>query len=86
MLIPAVRVIWSFFQNTNLTAEELHKKLFALISCRSAIMDGEIIDSITAYELAEKVLLLENPRCPHGRPVVQTLDREQLYKIVRRII
>ena len=55
-----------------------------MISCRTAIKDGDRIDDITAIEIAESVLRLENPRCPHGRPVIQLISRDQLFSMFGR--
>jgi DNA mismatch repair protein MutL len=74
----------NFFRNSVETADELKKKLYAMISCRSAIMDGDRIDEITAIELAAEVLELDNPRCPHGRPVIQLISKDQLYNMFGR--
>ena len=76
--------IIKFFRNKLTDAGELKKKLYAMISCRSAIMDGDRIDEVTAIELASEVLELDNPRCPHGRPVLQLISRDQLYKMFGR--
>ena len=76
--------IVEFFQSRVKTESELKKKLYAMISCKAAIKDGDSIDDIAAVELAVKVLEMENPRCPHGRPVIQLLSREQLFKMFGR--
>lgn len=74
----------SFFRNRVENTDELKKKLYAMISCKSAIKDGDRLDEITAIELASEVLEMDNPRCPHGRPVLQLISRDQLYKMFGR--
>ena len=73
-----------FFTETRGDVKELKKKLHATISCRRAVKDGEVLDSVTARELVRKTFELNVPRCPHGRPVWFTLSREELYRLVGR--
>ncbi|MBI9106841.1 MAG: DNA mismatch repair endonuclease MutL [Spirochaetales bacterium] len=73
-----------FLRNKLTDAEELKKRLYAMISCRSAIKDGDRIDEISAIELTTEILELDNPRCPHGRPVIQLISRDELYRMFGR--
>lgn len=74
----------SFFKNKVNDADEMKKELFAMISCRSAIKDGDKIDDISALEIADAVLAMDNPRCPHGRPILQLISRDQLFRMFGR--
>ncbi len=58
----------------------------AMSACRSAVMDGDILDRAAAEKLARQALELPDPHCPHGRPVWTTLSKEQLFARVRRTI
>lgn len=58
----------------------------ALAACRAAVKDGDELDAAAATELIAAALALPEPRCPHGRPLWTKLTREQLYKLVRRIV
>ncbi|HUX37196.1 MAG TPA: DNA mismatch repair protein MutL, partial [Rectinemataceae bacterium] len=58
----------------------------AMTACRSAIKDGEELDPDTAFELARRALDLPEALCPHGRPVWFRLSREELFRLVRRIV
>ena len=62
----------------------LKQELYATVACRAAIMDGEIVDSLTGLELAAKALNLDNARCPHGRPIWHEVSREKLFELVMR--
>ena len=57
----------------------------ASTACRTAVMDGDVLDSGTAAWIAEKALELPDPHCPHGRPVYTTITRKQLFALVKRI-
>ncbi len=66
--------------------EQIKVKLFAMVSCRAAVKDGEPLDPVSARELIKKTFGLPFPRCPHGRPVWKEITREQLFKDVHRIL
>jgi len=67
-----------------LEPEEIIRSIAAMTACRSAVMDGHVLDDITAAKLAEDALKLEDPHCPHGRPVYTELSREKLFMLVKR--
>ena len=67
-------------------AGELRKEIFANIACKKAIKDGSAIDPLSACEIIEAAFALENPRCPHGRPLWFEVSREDLFRKVGRII
>ncbi|GAB4368790.1 MAG: DNA mismatch repair endonuclease MutL [Spirochaetales bacterium] len=68
------------------TQEVLKQELFARIACRKAVKDGDRINPLSAYEILQYVFNLENPRCPHGRPLWVEVSREDLFRGVRRIV
>jgi DNA mismatch repair protein MutL len=53
-------------------------------ACRLALKEGDPVDAVTAVELVRGALALENPRCPHGRPLWHEIGRERLYQSVDR--
>ncbi len=57
----------------------------ASAACRTAVMDGDVLDKETAAWIAEQALLLPDPHCPHGRPVYTTITRKQLFMLVKRL-
>ena len=65
---------------------ELQKELYATMSCRNAIKEGDPIDPSAALELLAGALKLENPRCPHGRLLWFRLGRDELYGLVGRLV
>lgn len=58
--------------------------LYALSACRAACKDGDILDPLTARNLVEKTFSLEEPVCPHGRPVWIVIDRDELFARIGR--
>ena len=64
-------------------AEIMHN-IYATAACRSAIKEGNVIDSETAISLINEIFALEEPHCPHGRPLWIELTREKLYELIKR--
>lgn len=67
-----------------LEPSEIIRSIAAMTACRAAVMDGHVLDDITASRLARDALSLEDPHCPHGRPVYTELSREKLFMLVKR--
>lgn len=65
---------------------ELEKRLTATHACKSAIKDGDPISPEAAKEIIRGAFSLENPHCPHGRPIWFRLTRTDLFKLVGRIV
>ncbi|ULQ60138.1 DNA mismatch repair endonuclease MutL [Brucepastera parasyntrophica] len=65
-------------------AGSLVSHLYATAACRAACKDGDILDPLTARNLAARTFSLPEPVCPHGRPVWITIDREELFRRVKR--
>ena len=65
---------------------ELEKRLMATHACKSAIKDGDPVSPETAKEIIAGAFRLENPHCPHGRPIWFRLTRTDLFKLVGRLV
>lgn len=64
--------------------EEIIRSIAAMTACKAAVKDGYYLDEKTCLELAQKVFLLEDPHCPHGRPIYTIISRERLFELVKR--
>ncbi len=64
--------------------DDFERELFASLSCRSAVMDGDPLSADVAIEIVAGVIGLENARCPHGRPVWVAFSKTQLAELVGR--
>ena len=78
--------IMAFLKCRKGSPAELQKELYATMSCRNAIKEGDPIDPGAAMELLKKALVLENPRCPHGRLLWFKLSEAELYTLVGRTV
>lgn len=63
---------------------DFERELFASLSCRAAVMDGDALTRETAEAIIAGVIGLENARCPHGRPVWVEWGIEELKRLVGR--
>ncbi len=65
-------------------ADALVSRLYASAACRAACKDGDVLDGETARTLVARAFALPEPVCPHGRPVWIRIDRDELYRRIRR--
>ncbi len=66
------------------SGEGWKRGLRARAACRLAVKEGDPVDPVTAAELLRGALALDNPRCPHGRPIWHEMQRDKLYGLVDR--
>jgi len=75
--------IANFISKTS-SIQEIEKDIFAILACHAAIKQGDEIDKTSALELIDKVLLLKEKCCPHGRTFISELSYEDLITSVGR--
>lgn len=63
---------------------DFERELYASLSCRSAVKDGDALAPQTAVSIVRGVMGMENARCPHGRPLWAEFSRDQLASLVGR--
>lgn len=66
------------------TKDDLQRSLYATMACRSAVKDGDYINDRIAHAIIQGALQLENPRCPHGRPIWFEISKDELFQLVGR--
>lgn len=64
--------------------KEIIRSIAAMTACKAAVKDGYVLDDITATRLVEEAFTLEDPHCPHGRPIYTVISREKLFELVKR--
>ena len=64
--------------------KEIIRSIVAMTACKAAVKDGYVLDDITAARLVEQAFTLEDPHCPHGRPIYTVISREKLFELVKR--
>ena len=80
------KVVVDFLRTNTKPVGDLEKALYASLSCRAAVMDGDPLDPLAARELLRKTFALEHARCPHGRPIWTVLTRDELFAKVGRLV
>lgn len=78
--------IADFITDESLNIHALCDSFYAFAACRKAVKDGDSLDLSTAMDIASQAFALENPRCPHGRPVYIQITKEELFKRFGRLI
>jgi len=78
--------IVQFLEEAATEADGLEIALWANLSCKAAVKDNTVLDSDAANRLLEWVFALENPRCPHGRPLWFEITRFELFELVGRTV
>lgn len=68
----------------NVEPKEIIRSIAAMTACKAAVKDGYVLDDETAARLVEKAFTLEDPHCPHGRPIYTVISREKLFELVKR--
>ena len=63
---------------------QIIRSIAAMTACKAAVKDGYVLDDITAARLVEEAFTLEDPHCPHGRPIYTVISREKLFELVKR--
>ena len=64
--------------------EQIIRSIAAMTACKAAVKDGYVLDDDTAAALVEQAFTLEDPHCPHGRPIYTVISREKLFELVKR--
>ena len=68
----------------NVEPEQIIRSIAAMTACKAAVKDGYVLDDETAARLVEQAFTLEDPHCPHGRPIYTVISREKLFELVKR--
>ena len=59
----------------------------ASMSCKAAVKGNQILSFAEAENLIDELLTLENPyNCPHGRPTMVVMTKEEMEKKFKRIV
>ena len=68
----------------NVEPEQIIRSIAAMTACKAAVKDGYVLDDETAARLIEQAFTLEDPHCPHGRPIYTVLSKDKLFELVKR--
>ena len=69
-------------RNTQMILEKI-----ASMSCKAAVKGNQRMSTAEAQALIEELLTLENPyNCPHGRPTIISMTKQEIEKKFKRIV
>lgn len=71
----------------NKDPEEIIASKLATMACKAAVKGNHAMSKAEAEKLIDELLTLDNPyNCPHGRPTVIAMTKEELEKKFKRIV
>lgn len=78
--------IIDFYRENEGSKMAAHEKIAAAFACKNAIKSGEKLSVEAMSSLVNQLFATKEPYfCPHGRPVIVTLDLEELDRKFKRI-
>ncbi len=78
--------IIDYYKNEPLRDFNHTEKISAAYACKNAIKSGEKLSQVEMHNLVDQLFACESPFfCPHGRPVIITIDMEELDRKFKRI-
>ncbi|NOX90422.1 MAG: DNA mismatch repair endonuclease MutL [Calditrichaeota bacterium] len=78
--------IIDYYKNEPLTDFDHLEKVAAAYACKNAVKSGEKLSANEMQNLVDQLFACETPFfCPHGRPVIVTIDLEELDRKFKRL-
>lgn len=66
---------------------ELFTAKLASMACKAAVKGNQQMSAVEADKLIDELLTLENPyHCPHGRPTIISMTKQEIEKKFKRIV
>ena len=75
-------IIESLIENKNVT--DIREKIIISMACRSSIMAGQKLSFAEMQELVRKINEIKKFNCPHGRPIISKITKNDLDKMAKR--
>lgn len=75
-------IIESLVENKNVT--DIREKIIISMACRSSIMAGQKLSFAEMQELVRKINEIKKFNCPHGRPIISKITKNDLDKMAKR--
>ncbi|MEJ2055795.1 MAG: hypothetical protein P8X42_17920, partial [Calditrichaceae bacterium] len=78
--------IIDYYHNEPLKSFDHMEKIAAAYACKNAIKSGEKLSQLEMHNLVDQLFACEAPFfCPHGRPVIITIELDELDRKFKRI-
>lgn len=83
----AFRALIDYLDNENAKRPDFAARIFETIACKAAVKANDLLHKQEMEKLLDDLKTLENPyHCPHGRPVIVQLSKNDLEKMFKRIV
>lgn len=67
--------------------ESINNEKLASIACKAAVKGGDVLDKLEAVSLINMLDVTQNPfTCPHGRPTIVKLTKNEVEKMFKRVM
>jgi len=78
--------ILDYYHNEPLKNFNHLEKVSAAYACKNAVKSGEFLSQVEMHNLVDQLFACETPFfCPHGRPVIVTIELDELDRKFKRI-
>lgn len=82
-----LEVLDSLVEGTGFGALKVVEEKIASMSCKAAVKGNSLLKPAEAERLIDELLSLDNPyNCPHGRPTMVVMSKEEMEKKFKRIV
>jgi DNA mismatch repair protein MutL len=83
--VGAIKEVLETYSSNLKEGFEMKRALAAAVACKAAVKAGQRLPEEQARGLFSELLKCREPyRCPHGRPTIVTLNKDDLEKIFKR--
>lgn len=80
-------IIEKIKMNRNITIEELRHDSIAMASCKASLKANQVLNYSEMEKVLEDLYTCQNPfTCPHGRPIMNKMTKQDIEKIFKRIV
>jgi DNA mismatch repair protein MutL len=78
--------IIDYYRNRPLKDFDRTEKVAAAYACKNAVKSGDVLTQAQMQNLVDQLFACDSPFfCPHGRPIIVTMDLEELDRKFKRI-
>ena len=80
-------IVEKVLNNNKITFNELRNDAIAMASCKMSIKANQILSEVEMNKVISDLYKCKNPfTCPHGRPIITKMEKEDLEKMFKRIV
>ena len=82
-----LEVLDQLAEGTGFGSIRVIEEKIASMSCKAAVKGNNILSVVEAEALIDELLTLENPyNCPHGRPTIVAMTKQEMDRKFKRIV